>query len=115
MEVILVIILGIVASIIFYVFLSALARRTIGAAVKAATGKGTFSENMGLAFRGMGPLEARFVDTTLGGYVDAPVKAIEVKGLFPVNTTRHVAFVTSIFDETSGELEPVLSAIDMYQ
>ena len=60
-------------------------------------------------------MEARIVDTTLGDFVNAPVKAIEVKGRFPVNTIRHVAFVTSIFDETSGELEPVLSTIDMYQ
>ena len=115
MELILVFILGIVASIIFYVVLSGLARRIFDAAAKAATGEGTFSENMRLAFRGMGPLEARIVDTTLGDFVNAPVKAIEVKGRFPVNTFRHVAFVTSIFDETGGELEPVLSTIDMYQ
>ena len=115
MEVILVLILGIVASSILYVLFSALGRRIIGAVAKAATGEGTFSENMGLASRRMGPLEARIIDTTLGDYIDAPVKAIEVKGLFPVNTIRHVAFVTSIFDETSGELVPVLSAIDMYQ
>lgn len=116
MEAILAFILGIAASIIFYVFLSGLARRIFGAAAKAAKGKGTFSENMALAFKGMGPLEARIVDTTLGAYgLDAPIKAIEVKGLFPVNTIRRVAFVTSIFDETGGDLVPVLSAIDMYQ
>lgn len=116
MEVILVLILAIVGVTISIMFLSAVARRVTGAAAKAATGEGTFSENIGLAFRGMRPLEARIVDTTLGDYgLGAPVKAIEVKGLFPVNRTRHVAFVTSIFDETSGELEPVLSAIDLYQ
>ena len=116
METILVIIFsGIVGWIIFIIF-SAVARRIMGASAKAATGEGTFSENMRLAFRGMGPLEARIVDTTFGDYgLGAPVKAIEVKGHFPVNTTRHVAFVTSIFDETSGELEPVLSPIEMYQ
>ena len=115
MDVILVLILGIVASSILYVFFSALGRRIIGVSAKAAKGEGTFSENMRLAFRGMGPFEARIVDTTLDDYVRAPVKAIEVKGLFPVNMTRQVAFFTSIFDETSGELEPVLSAIEMYQ
>ena len=114
MDLILVFILGIVAAIIFYVILSGLARRISGAAAKAATGQGTFSENLRLAFRGMGPLEARIVDTTLGDF-KAPIKEIEVKGLFPVNTIRHVAFVTSIFDETSDELEPVLSAIELYQ
>ena len=108
------IILGIAAWIIFIIF-SAVARRITGASEKSAKGEGTFSENMRLAFRGMGPLEARIVDTTLGDYVRAPVKAIEVKGLFPVNTIRQVAFVTSVFDESSGELAPVLSAIDIYQ
>jgi len=108
------IILGIAAWIIFIIF-SAVARRITGASEKSAKGEGTFSENMRLAFRGMGPLEARIVDTTLGDYLRAPVKAIEVKGLFPVNTIRQVAFVTSIFDESSGELAPVLSPIEMYQ
>jgi tellurite resistance protein len=115
MEVILILILGIVASSILYVIISSLGRRTTEAIAKAATGRGTFIENMGLAFKGMGPLEARIVDTTLGDYVRAPVKAIEVKGLFPINTIRQVAFVTSVFDESRGELAPVLSAIDMYQ
>jgi uncharacterized tellurite resistance protein B-like protein len=116
MEIILVLIfLGIAAWIIFTI-ISAVARRIIGASEKSAKGEGTFSENMRLAFRGMGPLEARIVDTTLGAYgVGAPVKALEVKGLLPVNRTSQVAFVTSVFDETGGELEPVLSPIDMYQ
>jgi len=113
MDVILVLVLGIVAWIVFIVF-SAVARRISGASAKAATGEGTFSENLRLAFTGMRPLEARIVDTTFGDF-KAPIKAIEVKGLFPVNTTGHVAFVTSIFDETGDKLEPVLSAIDLYQ
>ncbi len=32
-----------------------------------------------------------------------------------MDTARHVAFVISVFDETSGEYEPVLSAIEMFQ
>ncbi len=115
MEVILVLGLAIVASTIFYLFFSAFVRRAIGATAKVSSGKGTFAENMRLAIRGMGPLEARMIDTTLGSYVGVPVKAIEVKGLFPIQSTRNVAFVTSILDETGGEPEPVLSAIDMYQ
>lgn len=115
MEGFLAIILVIGGWIIFRMVLSAGAR-TVGAAAKAAVGKGSFSENMELAFQGMGAMEARIVDTTLGDDEEgAPVKAIEVKGLFPVDTARHVAFVTSMFDETSGEFEPVISMIEMFQ
>lgn len=116
MEVILILVfLGFVGWVIFVIF-SAVTRRITEASAKAATGKGTFSENLRLAFTGMRPLEARIVDTTLGDYgVGAPIKAIEVKGLFPVNTIRQVSFLTSIFDETSGNFTPVLSAIDLYQ
>jgi len=90
--------------------------RTVGAAAKAAVGKGSFSENMELAFQGMGPMEARLVDGKLGDDGDGPdIKSIEIKGLFPVNTTRHVAFITSVFDETDDEMKPVLSAIEMFQ
>ena len=79
-------------------------------------GKGSFSENMELAFKGMGPLEARLIDTNLGDDREgALVKAIEVKGLFPVNTNRHVAFITSVFDETSGKFQPVISSIEVFQ
>jgi len=115
MKIILILILAIVASSILLVLFSSLGRRTFGAIAKAATGQGTLRENLRLAFKGLGALEARIVDTTLGDFVRAPVKAIEVKGLFPVNSARQVAFVTSVFDESNGELAPVLSAIDTYQ
>jgi tellurite resistance protein len=105
----------IIAWMIFQWVLSAGAR-TVGAAAKAAVGKGSFSENMELAFKGMGVIEARLVDSTLdddgGGLA---IKGIEVKGLFPLNTTRQVGFVTSVFDETDGTFKPVLSAIEMFQ
>ena len=38
----------------------------MGAAAKTAFGNGTFSENMELEFKGMGPLEIRFSDKRLG-------------------------------------------------
>jgi uncharacterized tellurite resistance protein B-like protein len=115
MEGILIFVAVFVGWILFKMFLSA-SVRTVGAAAKAAVGKGSFSDNMDLAFKGMGALKARLVDTTLGEGGDGPpIKAIEVKGVFPVNTTRNVAFVTSVFDETSGELQPVLSDIEMFQ
>ena len=115
MEVALLLVLGIAAASILYVLFTSVGRRTFGAVGKAAAGKGTLVENMKLAFKGMGPLEARIVDTTLDDVVRAPVKAIEVKGLFPVDSVRRVAFITSIFDNSGGEMAPVLSSIDMYQ
>ena len=90
--------------------------RTVGAAAKAVVGKGSFSDNMELAFKGMGAIEARLVDSTLGDDGDGPaIKAIEVKGIFPLNTTRQVGFMTSVFDKTDGEYKPVLSAIEIFQ
>ena len=90
--------------------------RTVGAAAKAAVGKGTFSENMELAFKGMGFLEAQFVDARFGENADGPpYKAIEVKGLFPVNRTTNVGFMTSVFDNTDAEYAPVLSPIEAFQ
>jgi tellurite resistance protein len=112
-------ILGFIAIVIVFAgvrFVLSAATRTVGAAAKAAVGKGSFSDNMELAFKGMGPLEARMVNQRLGDNDDGPlVKAIEVKGLFPVDTTRHIAFITSVFDKTDGEFKPVLSAIEMFQ
>jgi tellurite resistance protein len=90
--------------------------RTVRAAGKSAFGKGAFLENMSLEFKGMGPLEARLVDTTLNDESDGlALKAIEVKGVFPLDTTRHVGFMISVFDETDGEKKPVLSAVEMFQ
>lgn len=97
-------------------FILSAGAKTVGAATKAAVGKGTFSENMELSFKGMGNMELRFADGRLGENNDGPAfKAIEVKGLFPVNATRHVSFVTSVFDKTDGEFEPVLCPIEVFQ
>ncbi len=115
MEGILTIVVIFVGWILFRMFLSASAR-TVGAAAKAAVGKGTFSENMELAFKGMGPIEVRFYPGRLGDDEDGPLfKAIEMKGLFPLNSRKNVAFVTSVFDETDEEIEPVLSPIELFQ
>ena len=90
--------------------------RTAGAAAKAAIGKGTFSENMNLAFKGMGSLEARFVPARFGENGDGPpYKALQVKGLFPIRSQKNIRFVTSVFDETDGEFKPVLGVIDTFQ
>jgi uncharacterized tellurite resistance protein B-like protein len=91
--------------------------RTAGAATKAAFGKGTFSENMNLAFKGMGPLEIRLTDSRIDPKdINSPtLKELEGKGVFPVKKKTRVGFITTVFDETSGELEPVISALDAFQ
>lgn len=115
MEAILVFVLVIVGWIVLRVVLSA-GTRTVVAAGKAVVGKGTFSENMDLAFKGMGPLEVRFNDTTLDGDPNSPrVKQIEVKGLFPIARRVNAGFVISIFDEDGDSLKPVISIIEQFQ
>ena len=90
--------------------------RTIGAAGKAAVGKGTFTDNMDLAFKGMGEIQFRLNDRRLGENGDgALVKDVQIKGLVPVHGVTNIGFIISVFDETDGELEPVLSAIDSFQ
>ena len=101
MEGIVVLILIVIGWAIFRWLLSAGAR-TVGAAAKAAMGKGSFSDNMTLAFQDMGVLEVR-------------LREIEGKGIFPLNQAARIGFVTSVFDNTSGELKPVISAIEAFQ
>jgi len=91
---------------------------TAKAAGKAAFGKGSFSENMNLEFKGMGDFTARLIDGKLGDKNDSPdMKSIELKGLFPVSVKLDVAFIISIFDITDGYKvrKPVLSSIDIFQ
>jgi tellurite resistance protein len=90
--------------------------KTVGAAGKAVTGKGSFSENMDLAFKGMGDFELRFIETRLNDDETGPiVKQIEGKGLFSLTSITNVGFVTSVFDSTNDELQPVFSAIEGFQ
>ena len=88
----------------------------VRAAARTAVGKGSFSDNMELAFEGMRQLEIRFNDKQAGETGSRfLVKEIEGKGLFPLNHTTRVAFVTSVLDTTSGEPQPVISAIEDLQ
>ena len=90
--------------------------RTMGAAAKSAVGKGSFSGNMDLAFKEMQPLEIRFKDGHLGDDDESLVtKEIEGRGLFPLSKVTRIGFVTSVFDATDKEWEPVLSAIEGFQ
>jgi tellurite resistance protein len=61
-------------------------------------------------------LEFRFFDTRLGDDGTGPhVKEIKARGPIPLYRAANVGFVTSVFDATSGELEPVVSAIESFQ
>ena len=90
--------------------------RTMGAAAKSVVGKGSFSDNMDLAFKGMPPLEIRFKDGFLGDDTEGiATKEIEGRGLFPLAKETNIGFVTSVFDATEKEWQPVISAIEMFQ
>jgi len=64
----------------------------------------------------MGPLEARFSDQDRRvERSDSLVKEIQVKGLLPIDHARRVGFVTSIFDRTVDNYEPVGSSLNVFQ
>ena len=96
-------------------FISA-AFKTVGAAGKAVMGNGSFSDNMDLSFKGMAEFDIKLQDTHLQDDGTGPiVKEIVGKGLLPVVQNKNVAIVISVFDKSSGELEPVISALDIFQ
>lgn len=112
---------SLIGALIFFGLLSYVIRLLSGA-VRATgrtiAGKGSFAENFEFAFKGMAPLEGRLSPTTLNSDGSGPlVMAIQIKGLFPsaASTFETTSFFTSVFDETSGELVPVLSYIDDFQ
>ena len=74
MEVILTLILFWVGySVVVWIFRAAAG--TTKAAVKSAVGRGSFSENMELEFKGIGPFQIRTVEKTIG-----EVKGIIIEG-----------------------------------
>ena len=82
-------------------------------ATAAVTGK-SFEEAMGR----IPPISVRLTDQTIDGKPGGlPYKAIEVKGLFPIQSSKNIAFVVSLFDKTDGpdHLLPVIGVIDNSQ
>jgi hypothetical protein len=89
---------------------------TLRAVARTAMGQGSLTDNFQAAVIGMRPLEARLLDTKLSNEKDAlSVKEVQVKGLLPINRAYRLAFVTSLFDKTSGELEPVICPLETFQ
>jgi tellurite resistance protein len=61
-------------------------------------------------------LQFRFVDARLGDDNDGPfVKEIKGRGPIPIRRPTRIGFITSVFDTTSGDFEPVASAIESFQ
>jgi len=115
MEAILGIILVIAIMVGFNLAINA-AGRTVKAAARTVTGKGSFAENMQLEFKGMGAFEIHVTEKRLGeDNKSFLAMVIEGQGLFPVTQRTNVGFVTSVFDETDGELLPVVSAMEAFQ
>jgi hypothetical protein len=110
---------GIIGLILIWVFFGLVVRvvtGTLRAGARTVIGKGSFTDNFRASVVGMGPLEARAIDEKLSkGPESIAIKEIQVKGLLPINRKCHLAFVTSLFDETSGEYEPIISSVDAFQ
>ncbi len=90
--------------------------KTGTAAFKAATGEGSFSDHMASQFYTMGAFEIRVTESRMGDDGDGPlIMEIEGRGLIPVGGPTNVGFMTSVFDVTDGDPEPVLSHMEDFQ
>ena len=86
------------------------------AGVRTAAGHGSFSENMASQFYTMGEFEIRLVESTLGQDGGGPqIKEIQGRGLLPVRQRTNAAFITSVFDITDDDIQPVLSHLEEFQ
>jgi len=86
--------------------------------IGALADSGSSSTPSGSAGEGavMGPLEMRTVHKQLGTEGDGPeVIEVQARGLMPVRRVTHLAFVTSVFDQTSNQPQPVISVLDDFQ
>ena len=90
--------------------------RTGAAAIKTAAGHGSFSENMVNQFYTMGEFEIRLVESTLGQDGDGPeIKEIQGRGLLPVLQRTNAVFISSVFDITDDNIQPVLCHLEEFQ
>jgi hypothetical protein len=106
---------GFLGIILFWVAVNWIFRAgagTVRAAARAASGKGSFADNFQASVLGMKPIEVRLHDNSTDGI---EVKEIQVKGILPIRNAYRLGFVTSVFDNTSGEFEPVVSSVDQFQ
>ncbi len=88
----------------------------ISAAGRTLTKGGSFKENFKVNVFGMDNLQIRGLENNLlkeNGHLK--VLELQCKGLLPLKRKTNISFVTSIFDTTDGELEPIISALDDFQ
>ena len=90
--------------------------KTVKAAAKSAVGSGSFSDNMSLEFKGMGPFEVRKIEGRLGDSGDG-LRTIEIegRGIIPVSRRTRIGFMTSVFDSTGEDYRPIISLIEDFQ
>ena len=95
--------------ILLFVFIRPILGLIFAGAKSAVTGE-SLSESMGY----LKPMEIRLSEKTDDEF---EYTSVEVRGLFPIEQSRSVAFITSIFDVTSNDekKEPVLSIIEPCQ
>jgi len=98
-------------------FLITVVIQTGHAGLRALMGKGTFSDNMETTFKGIGNLKLRINKTYIDKNNSSSSVAIEIegKGAIPIEIKTRIGFVTSVFDYTNGQLDPVVSALDVFQ
>lgn len=69
-----------------------------------------------LASQGMADFRVRLKKVNIdSGDVRSSVYEVQGRGLFPIRTSKTLAFVTSVFDETEDGLIPVLSVLENLQ
>lgn len=86
---------------------------TVRAVARTASGKGSLTDNLQASIVGMKPIQARMQPDLESSGIEA--QEIQIKGLLPVTRRVRAGFVTSVFDNSSGKLEPVYSTMEMFQ
>jgi tellurite resistance protein len=105
-----------ILGIALFWWLASMAGSALKAIGRTLMGKGRLSDNFELEFKGMKPLDVKLRDYRLDGFdVDTIAKQIVGKGSFNIYRAKGVGFITSVFDKTSGEWEPVVSVLEDFR
>jgi len=86
---------------------------TIRAVARTASGKGSLADNLQASIIGMQPIQARIQSKVDSDGIET--REIEIKGLIPTARRVRAGFVTSVLDNSSEKLEPVLSTMELFQ
>jgi tellurite resistance protein len=113
--------IGVILGIILIIFGGAIVRLILSglaasasAAVRSASGKGTFAGNFNASMWGMSLPEYRIVDSRIGDAADGPlVKEVQIKGFFPLQRAVRLGAVTHVYDADTKL--PLICALDQFQ